>query len=266
MAAEDNGPSIHLPNAGELSNFLEGTDQGDALDTAVAADNAANEPEETTEPEPQGDTFDRKYVEKLRRENASYRERAKKYESVFEGYEDQAVEEWKHLISGFKNDPKTVAEQMKELADQVLGQYTEEEKEQIAEAVQDGEQVPLTRAEFDKLMKERESQWEMDSLVKDIEQEATALGYNLKSREYKVLLMTAQDLPSGSIQEAHEMLLAERQKYIDAEIERLEKEAGGYRRPSSTVGVPSGETPIKDFKGAKDALDQFLTAQGFGRR
>ncbi len=269
MAAEANGPNIHLPNVSELDSFLDSTDQSSAVDTAALTEKAAQEEEITEtaeEPEPQGDVFDRKYVEKLRRENASYRERAKKYESVFEGYEDQAVDEWKSLITGFKNDPRSVAEQMKELADQVLGQFTPAEQEQIKEAVQDGEEVPLTRAEFDKLIKERENQWEMESLVRDIETEATELGYNLKSREYKILLMTAQELPSGSIKEAHALLEGEKQRAIDEAIAALEKEAGGYKRPSSMVGVPSGEKPIKSMKDAKEALDQFLTAQGFGRR
>lgn len=261
MAAESNGPNISLPGADALNSFMDGadgTDQQDAVETFAGAEHAA-EGEETESPEPQGDVFDRKYVEKLRRENASYRERAKKWESAFEGYEDGAVEEWKEMIAGFKQDPKGVAEKWRDLSEEILKQFTPAEQEQIAEAVQDGEDVPLTRTQFEKLMSEREQQWEMDSMVQDIETEARELGYNLKSREYKILLMTAQEIPSGSIQEAHELLEAEKQRIIDSEIERLEKE-GGRRLPANMTGVPDTSKGIKDFKDAKAALSNYLDA------
>lgn len=258
MADSPNGPSIHLPNAGELSSFLDGTDQESAVDTAALADAAVESEGSAEESEPSyQETFDRKYVEKLRRENAGYRERAKKFESVFEGYEEGAVDEWRDLITNFKSDPKSVAERMKDLSAQILEQFSPQEQAEIAEAVADGEDMPLTRNEFNKLMAEREQQWELDSMVADIETEARDLGYNLKSREYKVLLMTAKELPSGSIQEAHEMLLAERQKYIDEAVAAMEKEAG-RTLPSNTVGVPDGSKSIKDFKDAKAALSNYL--------
>lgn len=257
--SESNGPNIHLPGADALNSFMDGTDQQDAVETFAGAEHAAEEQEEVETPEPQGDTFDRKYVEKLRRENASYRDRAKKWESAFEGYEDGAIEEWKEMIAGFKQDPKGVAEKWRDLSQEILQQFTPAEQEQIAEAVQDGEEVPLTRTQFEKLMSEREQQWELDSMVQDIETEARDLGYNLKSREYKILLMTAQEIPSGSIQEAHELLQAEKQRIIDAEIARLEKE-GGRRLPANMVGVPDQAKGIKDFKDAKTALSNYLDA------
>lgn len=262
MAPEANDTNIHLPSSGDLANFLDGTDQQDAVDTAALTEREAQENEEVEEtPEPTSyqETFDRKYVEKLRRENASYRDRAKQAESVWEGYEEGAVDEWKQMISTYKQDPKSVAEQWKQLSESVLKQFSPEEQQEIAEAVQDGEDMPLTRTEFNKLMGEREQQWELESLVADIETEAKDLGYNLKSREYKILLMTAQELPSGSIQEAHEMLLADRQRYVDEAVGAMEKEAG-RRVPSTTAGVPDGVKDIKDFKDAKAALTNYLDA------
>jgi hypothetical protein len=256
---EDNGPNIQLPNSGDLANFLDGTDQQDAVDTAVLAEHEAPEDtDETPEPPSYQETFDRKYVEKLRRENATYRERAKQAESVWEGYEEGAVNEWKQMISTYKQDPKSVAEQWKDLADTVLQQFTPQEQAEIAEAVADGEDMPLTRKEFESLLAQREQQWELNSMVQDIEQEAQELGYNLKSREYKVLLMTAQEIPSGSIQEAHEMLQAERQRIIDAYVADMEKGAGRVVPSGNTVGVPDTTKQIKDFKQAKEALSNFL--------
>lgn len=260
MPPEDNGPNIHLPNSGDLANFLDGTDQQDAVDTAILSEHdEPTDTEETPEPPSYQETFDRKYVEKLRRENASYRDRAKQAESVWEGYEEGAVNEWKQMISTFKQDPKTVAEQWQQLAESVLSQFTPAEQKEIAEAVSEGEDMPLTRHEFEQLMSQREQQWELDSLVADIETEAKDLGYNLKSREYKILLMTAQELPSGSIQEAHALLEAEKQRIIDEAVGSMEKEAG-RRVPSALVGVPDQAKGIKDFKDAKAALSNYLDA------
>lgn len=257
---ETNGPDIHLPDSGALKDFLDGTDQSDAVDTMSQASQEPEGDDETPEPPSYQETFDRKYVEKLRRENATYRERAKQAESVWEGYEEGAVNEWKQMISTYKQDPKTVAEQWKQLSETVLQQFTPQEQAEIAEAVADGEDMPLTRTQFEQLMSQREQQWELDSLVADIEHEAQDLGYNLKSREYKILLMTAQELPSGSIQEAHELLEAEKQRVVDAYVAEMEKGAGRRVPSGNSVGVPSTEKSIKDFKDAKAALSNYLDA------
>lgn len=262
MPSEDNGPNVSLPSAGDLKDFLDGAEPvvepvvQEQEDTLPLKDvRVDEEPDEM----PAGDSFDRKYVEKLRRESASYRERAKKYEQVFEGYEDGAVDEWKTMISSFRQDPKGVAEQMRDLSAQILDQFTPAEQAEIVEAVQD-EEKPLTMSQLQSILDQRQQETELSSLVADIEGEARELGYNLKSREYKILLMTAQELPSGSIQEAHELLESEKQREFDKRIGDLEKAGGGYRRPSDLVGVPSNEKSIKDFKQAKEALGAFLDA------
>src|ERR1700746_1688123 len=110
MPPERNGPSINRPNAGEQAGFLGGADDNqptEQYDDAPLKDVDVSEPE----PLPAGDTFDRKDVEKLRRESAFSGERAKKFETMFEGYEPGAVDEWGQMISTFKQDPKSVAEQ-----------------------------------------------------------------------------------------------------------------------------------------------------------
>lgn len=254
-----NDKAAHLPSAGDLKNFLDDADQGDAIDT-MAQTERATEPEtfeDTTEEPLKGDTFDRKYVEKLRRENASYRERARKFESMFEGYEEGAVNEWGQMISTFKQDPKSVAEQWKDLSEQVLSQFTPEEQEAIAEATDD---QPLTLAQVQNLLAQKEQEWAQEAMVDDIEHEAQQLGYNLKSREYKILLQTAMEIPSGDLKEAHNILMSERQRWVDEAIAELEKQGGGPKKPSSLVGVPDSSVQIKDFKDAKAALSNFLDA------
>lgn len=262
MAPEANGPNISLPNVAALDSFLEGAGENNAPDyaedTAVAADNAV-EDVDTSEDLPAGDTFDRKYVEKLRKESASYRERAKKYEAVFEGYEDGAVDEWREMITNFKADPKSVAEQWKDLSGKILEQFTPAEQEVIEEALNDDE-TPLTMSQLQNILDTRQKDMELEKLVTDIEREASDLGYNLKSREYKVLLMTAQELRSGSITEAHELLQAEKQKVIDAFVAEQSKGADRHV-PSGLAGVPNREKEIKSMKDAKEALTNFLDGQ-----
>lgn len=268
MATQNEGPELHLPNAGDLAGFLDGQNEGsvETPDTTDASDGLLKDVRvddegyvEQEEELPAGDTFDRKYVEKLRRESAAYRERAKKYESVFEGYEEGAVDEWRDMITNFKQDPKAVAEQWKDLSDKIIQQFSPAEQEQITEALNDEEQ-PLTMSQLQTILDQRQQDQQLDSMVADIESEARELGYNLKSREYKILLMTAQELPSGDIKEAHALIQSEYQREFDRRIAELEKQGGGYRPPVAKNGAPSNERAIKDFSDAKAALTNFLDA------
>ncbi len=259
------GPDVRLPNVGELASFLDGAD---APVDEVVDDIQDDTPLKDVEPEelPAGDTFDRKYVEKLRRENASYRERAKKYSDAFEGYEDGAVDEWKQLITNFKADPASAAQQMAQLAESVLTQYgmlDEDEQQEVlddANSNLDPGEKPLTRNELEQFFAQKQNEQQMDTMVKGIEHEAQELGYDLKSREYKLLLMTAQEIPSGDLKEAHELLQSDRQKAIDEYVAGKEKGAGRTVPAGNIVGVPDGAKGIKDFKDAKAALTQFLDA------
>lgn len=256
--ATQNGPDVSLPSMEGLKDFLE--DAPDSSETPVEEIEVEHDPAPVDAEEdelPKGDTFDRKYVEKLRRESASYRERAKKFESMFEGYEDGAVDEWRTMISTFKSDPKSVAEQWQDLSQKVLSQFTPQEQDAIEEALNDEDQ-PLTMKQLQEILTQREQEQEMESMVRGIEQEAQDLGYNIKSREYKILLMTAQELPSGSLEEAHQLLEAEKQREFDKRIADLEKAGGGYIRPSDKVGVASQEKEIKTMADAKAALTNFL--------
>jgi hypothetical protein len=262
MPPEGNGPDVKLPSSGDLAGYLDGSD---APVDEVEDDGAPLKDVELDEL-PAGDSFDRKYVEKLRRENASYRERAKKFETAFEGYEDGAVEEWKSLISGFKSDPAAAAQYMADLSANVLQQFNqlpEDKKQEVlddANAHLDADEKPLTRRELEQFYAQKQEEQELSGMVQDIEYEATELGYNLKSREYKLLLMTAQEIPSGDLKEAHNILMADRQRAIDEYVTSKGKDAGRKVPVGNLVGVPDTSNQIKSFKDAKTALEQFLDA------
>lgn len=207
---------------------------------------------------PEGDMFKRDYVEKLRRESAGYRERAKKYQSAFDGYEEDAVAEWLRLAQNLRADPKATAAEFQKLAEEIRAVYPEEEVPAIEEVFSDGEQ-PLTIADLQRLLDEREQEQDMKVRVAAIETEATGLGYKLGSDEYDELLWTATRLDSGSVKEAHDKLKARDQAVIDRYVADM-KGSGGYKVPVG--GAPaSQEQKLDSFEAANEALASWLDSQ-----
>lgn len=221
-------------------------------------------------PLPEGETFPREYVEKLRRESASYRERAKKYNDVFEGYEPEAVDEWLSLATSLKSDPKAAAERFAELAEAIRGQFADPDGAAAdaavadaglapAEAAADAEK-PLTRAEVDAILAERDRKAELDRRVAQIEIDARSLGYEPRTEGYDELLYIASTLPSGSIQEAHAKVQARKQAVIDAYVASLGQKPAPVV-PNPNGGPASGEVKLRTFEEANSALDAWLANQ-----
>lgn len=210
---------------------------------------------------PEGDTFKREYVEKLRRESASYRERAKKYQEAFDGYEDEAVGEWLRLAQSLRNDPKGTAEELAQLVEQINNAYSEQEsKNQELDAerqVAEGEY--LSRAEVERMFAEREQKADTERRIAQIELDAQNLGYKLGSEEYDELLWTASKLQSGSIKDAHEKLESRNQAIYDRMIEKMNGK--DYKVPAG-VTPPGEDRKIKTFEEANAALDAWLAGQG----
>lgn len=259
---------------------LPGVDEN-ALDAFLASDgeevvtpDASTEPvteaeveHEIPEPDPAQEVFDRKYVEKLRKESAGYRDRAKKYNDVFDGYEPEAVDEWMNLATTLKSDPKAAAARFAELADAIRAEYGDAAGDD-AEAtlgISDkdpelSDNQPLTRAEFDRLMSERERTADLDRRVRKIESDAVSLGYEKGSDEYDYLLWKAGRLPSGSVQDAHAAIQAQEQAIFDRRVKAI----GDEPNPRVPVGgaAVGHEKPLDTFEEANAALDAWLQAQG----
>ncbi len=206
-----------------------------------------------------------KYIKELRSEAQNYRNRAKQYNDVFEGYEPEAVEEWLSLASTLKADPAAAADRFGELAEAIRGQFTDPAGKEADAAVAAAEDAtglteePLTRADLDRIFAERDQKQEMDRLVAKIEVDATALGYQLGTESYDELLFIASRLPSGSIADAHAKMTARNQAIIDKYVADL----GGKPAPMIPGnGAPaSGETGYKTFEEASSALDAWLANQ-----
>lgn len=202
------------------------------------------------------DSFDRQYVEKLRKESASYRTKAKEYEPLaqaFEGYGDEDRAVWQEAMRRFQEDPKQGAEYLDSIAKAVLAEY-QEQADADAQPITDDQDRPLTRAEYQQLRDAEKAQAAQEAEVARIESEAKELGYDSASDEYTYLLTIASRLPSGSLQEAHAKIEAAYQAKIDAYLAAKEADAEGAGAPPVDSGdAPSGERQIRSFQDARAA-------------
>lgn len=257
----------------DINEFLDaafaddaGDSGGDTNDAVLPEASGSPDLGDSVDTEPVGDTFDRKYVEKLRRESAGYRERAKRYQEAFDGYDDVAVDEWLDYARSLRQDPRGTAQRMAELANSILEAYNDPTSPDHAAAVQavDGLEEKagkiLTEDDYRRLRAAERAEDERIANVRKIEAQARDLGYEVGSKRYKQLLNEAMELPDGNILKAHENLQAERQRIIDEYI--AEKgQAAGRRMP--VQGVAGGESApeIKTWADSRKGLEDFLSGQ-----
>lgn len=259
----------------DFNEFLDGQfaaqDAGGEPTGAPAGEAAASTPPpaETTPPagneepldldgELEGDKFDRPYVERLRREAAAARTKAKELESVFDGYADEEREGLAQLARMLKEDPKAAAAEMKAAYDAIMAQYEQETPEP---EYGDADRI-LTVGEYQKLQEQNAIQAEQRA----IEAEAKELGYKVdpKDTDYRLLLLTAQNqTKTGSIAEAHQILKAREQAVVDRYLAAKAADAEeAYRAPADNAGqIPSNAEPIKSFKDARSALENYIAQQ-----
>lgn len=257
MAVDEAALDAFLADPGTPGGDLNPTGEAPAAPATPEAPAAAEVEHTIPEPTAEADTFDRAYVEKLRRESAGYRDRAKRYNDVFEGYEEDAVEEWLALASTLKEDPKTAAARFQELAEAINAQYQEEQAAAEVAAVEGD--APLTRKELEAFWSAKQAESEQAMLVKKIELDAKELGYEKGSDDYELLLFEASRLPNGSIQDAHAKIEARNKAVLDAHLAKL----GMQPNPIVPVpgSAPSGERQLKTFAEANEALDAWLASQ-----
>lgn len=193
-------------------------------------------------------SFDRPYVEKIRKEAADRRTAMKPYEEAFGGYnaEEQAV--WFDLAKQLANDPKAAAARFQEIATGILGA-----DEPAAVEPPEGADKPLTQAELDAKLKERDDANQLREITAKIESDAAGLGYKKEDAEgWRDLMVTAQYVTNGDLHAAHAHLVAKKQGWIDGYLK--EKETGGVKLPTNggTPGQPA--EPVTTFASASDAF------------
>lgn len=210
------------------------------------------------------DTFDRGYVERLRKESANYRTKAKEYEDYakhFEPYGDEDRQVWVEAMRRFQEDPKSGAEYLDQIAKAVLAEYQEQQDDDAA-PVTNEDDVPLTKAEYRAMREAEVREAEQAKEVARIESEAKDLGYDTASEEYTYLLTVASRLPSGSIAEAHAKIEAAYEARIQKRLTELQAEAdGGPTAPNAGSGAaPTTERPLRTWADADAAAKARLEA------
>ena len=231
-----------------------------AQSTTPAADKAVEDAVAATgQTEDKWDEKTRAYIEDLRNESAKYRKRGQRYNDVFDGYEEDAIEEWLSLANTLKSDPRAAALRFQELAEAINAAAQQEEPQVPADEAP--AQETFTRADFERLMAEREQKADLDRRVAQIELDARQLGYTVGSEAYNELLWVASNIPSGSIQEAHDRLEAKYQAYYDRRVAALGgKPAPVVPDPNGGVAAP-GDGKLRTFEDANKALDAWLANQ-----
>lgn len=232
-------------------------------DSAAAASIPADstQPGAPAAPEPDGlDSLPeswQKEIRSLRDEAAAGRTSHKPYKEAFDGYSDADVQVLLNLASTIKTDTKAGAEMMRQIADALLAEGADTPAPAPAETPASGaEDKPLTRADIEKMMAEKDTSAKLKSAEDAIVAEAKDLGYNTGTRQYYALLMEAKLHHKGSLADAHTALEAERQSVIDTYLAKKKSDAEATPTAGSGAGgPPSGEKPIKTFADARAAFE-----------
>lgn len=208
------------------------------------------------------DTFDRKYVEKLRTEAAERRVALKQYETAFEPYGEEERAVWLGLAQLTAMDPKAGAKALADLSKALEEGFTPEEAADKAGIAPADEDKPLTKKELDAYMAQQRQEIEINTAAAKIEAQATAAGYKVGSKEYKLLLTRAIEL-NYDLDAAIKEEAAEKQAIIDKFV--ADKVAAGEKWPTTTPAAgagspnPSGNEP-KTMAEAKASLQARLGA------
>lgn len=209
--------------------------------------------------------FDRKYVEKLRKENAERRTQAKDFEDTFSPYEADEVDIWKSIIKLTAQDTKAGAEAMAKLAAALLEDGDTEGAEKVieaAEAAKEDDELdrPLTKRELQEYLAAQDKNKADQDAVTAVQTEAIGLGYKIGTADYLDLLNRAKLNHDYDITKAHAARESEKQAIIDAYI--TERAAAGdkwIKSPGGTGQPPNEERPPADFKSAKASLKERLS-------
>lgn len=201
-------------------------------------------------------TFDRKYVTKLREEAAGHRTAAKVFTDAFSGYSEEERSVWLELATGLLNDPAATADRLQQIADRARGVDPGKETPPAGE----DDDTPMTKAQMKAFLAEQEQAADLDRRVADIKSAAVELGYKPDSISYRTLLITAQE-NGGDIAKAHGLLEGEKQAHIDAYVEAQRVAAEGNPTGGGNGRIPAQETKAKTFGEAGDALRAILDAR-----
>ncbi len=231
----------------------------DRADDDTPADDKTSPPADAKlDDKGESETFDRKYVEDLRRENASYRTRAKTFEDAFAGYDDNDREFLLGLVRDIQASPTTAVQRAQQLIDALGGNVA-------APDDADDENRPLTKAEVAAMLAEfsktERTTREQETAIDNVYGEAEKLGYKRNTKDMVEVLWVAANETDNDVAAAHKKIQDDRQAIVDAAIDKLRNDASRTPRSVGRSGVtPGGDKEIRSLKDSKAALNEALNA------
>ncbi len=211
-----------------------------AVSPTETRESPAPEVEAVETPEAEApEVFDREYVEKLRKENASWRERAhnaEQYDSTFEGYDDETKAGWLQLIELAK-EAETNPEVQSYLAE-MLG-FEIEPAAPAGDFLTREEAAAIARQEAQAIYGQDQAMRQQEQAVSSVQSQAKDLGYDTNPESdayinYIDLLRIANEMDEPDLQAAHEQVQAREQARYAQFIARKEEEA------RTSPATPSG--------------------------
>lgn len=249
------------------SRFLFDADDGTASAAPAAVEDSPTEDDLDLESELTADTYDREYVSKLRSEAAARRTAAKelqaKYEAVYDGFDDPEDANYMlNLMRKTYEDPATTLADWERILNNIKAQagFGEDDGEsEEGEGLQEPKyltEADLERREREKAVSEAEAQ-----IIAD----ATRLGYEPGSHQYKTLIHIALNDTDGDLEAAHakisEELEAVGKAAVEEYIKRVQEGAeqfppvsGGSASTSGPAGSSGGGRPKTFAEASESAL------------
>lgn len=210
---------------------------------------------------PEGFTPERMWKEIKDRRKGEQTARAdhKPYKDVFDGLDETDRSAIFEFVKAYKADPA----QAGSIASQWAQALTPAERGDIAEATgAAATDAPLTLAQFNQLMEQREATRKQEEgtsrAVEDMQREAKALGYEIDSSRYDLLLSCMLRTGTTDVKVADEHVKAMFQADRDAYVESKAREAENGKTVTNAGGPAAGKREIKSLADADAAAREYL--------
>lgn len=226
----------------------------------------ALEPEAAIEELPDGDTFDRAYVEKLRAEAAKHRTQKQEVMSHFEGYTDAERTRFLQLASELQSSPETALEEFQAVTQRLAQQLGKEIPNMTAQETPQPAPAPepaaaslnaddVTRLVEERLTAERQASAQQDEVAATFA-EAEALSDSYKDPAAKAHLFAIAQHNNTDLAGAHEILATQLQETIDTAIETHMDglRTGKTHPPRVQGGDPQSGTEPVNWSDVKDPM------------
>lgn len=235
------------------------------MDETVTPD-APEAPEVDVDAElPEGETFERAYVEKLRAEAAARRVEAKQFKERYQPFEsysedDRAV--WVQLATLLQQDPDAGAKALIEVGQALIGTPQEENKPvDTAPDAPAADAGPLTPEKVQELITaaltaDREERGKVDAdrqRQSEVVAKGEAHGFKQGSPEYVMWLNAAANETNGDTDKAADVVKAYQQKIIDDYIAGRQ----GDRAVTPPSGAGAGQKAPEKPKSLDEASAMF---------